>query len=92
MVCVGDHVVITAQTALLHFHPLHFQLCSAGKRTVFCGSGNCDLSASLKHIAQKRGSLASYGNGGYMCRNQRKGYGCILKASEAHGNIIILHY
>lgn len=47
-------MVITAQTALLHFHPLHFQSCSAGKRTVFCGSGNCDLSASLKHIAQKR--------------------------------------
>lgn len=82
MVCVGDHVVITAQTALLHFHPLHLQSSSAGMRTVCCGSGNCDLSTSLKHVAQKKGSLASYGNGGYLCRCQRKGYGCILKVNE----------
>lgn len=56
--------------------------CSAGMRTVCCGSGNCDLSTSLKHIAQKKRSLASYGNCEYLCRCQRKGYGCILEVNE----------
>lgn len=28
---------------------------------------------------KKKKSVASQGNGGYLCRSQRKGYGCILK-------------
>lgn len=77
---------------LLHFHLLHFRLCLTGKRILFCNSGNCDLTTALKHVAQKEGRLASYVNGGYVCKSQRKGDGYILKVSEAHGSIIILLY
>lgn len=68
----------TTQTTVLHFHPLHFQLCWTGKRILRCDSNNCDVSTALKHVAQKE-RLASYVKGGYVCKSQKKVCGYILK-------------